>query len=146
VNKFIQLTMSVKQLKKTLTGLKRTCQEILRNMRPIMKKVENRDRELLLKGVMAKNFTQEEEGICTLLEERCTTLLRLPLTVLDEIDIFSDLIIIDEESLLIKSPFMYEVWTGDYFGESKINGLELLLNEIRAIESNLSEESILNSI
>lgn len=138
--------MSVSDLKKSLSNLKKTSIQILTKIHPIMKKIENKDKEFFLRGVLLKHCTQTEEQICESLEIFTSKILNTPLTVLNEIDLFSNYVISEEEKLEKSTPFLYLVWQGDYFGEPKVKGLTMLISELKQIEEKISEEIILNSI
>jgi hypothetical protein len=136
--------MSVGVLKKTLSSIKKCIEEILKKIHPIMKKIYERDKEIFLRVSLFKSGTEEE--IYKLMEEKCTKILKTPITILDELNTFSEKVITEEDKLETETPFLYLVWTGDYFGEPKIKGLELLLVELKRLETGISEDTFLNAV
>lgn len=137
---------SVKRLKQLLSKLKENSNDLIKKIHPIMKTISNRDEQLIVLALSEKKFSISEEKIIQLLENQVLELIDIPIKIREEIDLFSSLIITDKKQLSVKTPFLYQVWMGDYYGVEKLEGLEKLNKELESIQENLSMEWIISKI
>ncbi len=142
------------RLSGTIKHLQRTCIELLNDTKYFSDQVTSGSSivEDFAKLYLTEN---KQEGVCKPTEDEVVTILLRALEeissdatkVATEIDRFEQLLLEGEKSLMKNRgdvPFMSEVWFGDTYDASKIDGFKKLKEEIQGVVDNIDEEYVIN--
>lgn len=130
-----------------LKELKKTSKGILKNMLPIMKELTSSNNDLSDEVAIRSKVSLEVSNLR--LQEICLDLISDAETVKCEIDKFVGIIQESKTDLsnhIPKYPFLAGVWFGDaYDGEYEVEGLKILLKELKNTLSQVNEDWIIET-
>lgn len=129
-----------------IDNLKNACKKYNLKILPIMNKIKNRDKEYIEDVLYELDEFVNHNLIFENLEKIVLNATEDVYIILKEIDIFSSFIVTDEEDIdeyLDETPFLLEVWLGDYNDEVGVAALNLLTKNIEYDSEFISEENIL---
>jgi hypothetical protein len=135
------------KLTETLNVLRHLSHQIISTALPIMKELENPNSELV------NEFMDERPGIdrntaTTILQTVSLELVNDAKVVNEEIESFSASVIYGEDGISEgedEYPFLIQVWYGDMYGDSEINGLQALVIDLQSQLSKIDEDVILKN-
>ena len=136
----------IKRKINAIDNLKYVCKEYNLKILPIINKIKNRDKEYIEDIIYELDEFINHNLIFEILENIVLTATEDTHKILKEIDIFSSFIITDEEDIdeyIDETPFLIEVWLGDYNDKTGICALNDLTSEIRDNCKQITEENIL---
>ncbi len=133
------------QLTKMLNTIKNLSNNIIEKSIPIMKELaeENND---LLEELLEKQDIDADVAIETL-QNICLDLTKDAESVIEEIEPFSDAIIQGQDALdegEDEYPFLLQVWYGDMYEESEIEGLKVLAKDLKKQLKQVDEDKIID--
>jgi hypothetical protein len=134
-----------KRLVKLLGSVKKTSKQIISKSLVIMKKLTREDIYLvedLVENAKGESRIVTPEKALELLRETVTSWTLDSSEILKEIDQF---VVGDGESFKINAEceFLYEVWNGDMYDKTGVEGLEELLKELTSRLENLDDEHLI---
>ena len=135
----------LKKLNSVLEEIDKTSRKILKRALPIMKELEDID-SYLVDDYLDKTGGDNREEALERLQNISLQLISDSEIVQKEIVNFSESVIQGEEGLENQSdqfPFLLEVWCGDMYGESDIDGLRLLSNDLKRQLLDVTDERLI---
>lgn len=130
----------------TLSSLKTTSNNIIRNMVPIMSKIAEDDNDII--DEVNHRTEVEVEIISEYLQSMTLDIISDAEKVKAEIDAFASATEVGQnaiESNINSYPFLADVWFGDVYGKEGIEGMKILLNDLRHEESKTTEDWIIEN-
>jgi len=136
----------IKRKINAIDNLKYSCKEYNLKILPIMEKIKKRDKEYVEDILYELDEFVNHNLIFENLENIVLNATEDTYKILKEIDMFSSFIITDEEDIdeyIDETPFLIEVWLGDYNDKTGVEALRYLSYDILENSKSISEENIL---
>jgi len=129
-----------------LKEIKKLSQLIIKTALPIMEDLID-DNNDFVEDVLEENNTLQPEEVANELRTLLEELTKDADAILPEINDFQNSLgngTIEENKE--KFPHLYEIWSGDAFGESEERGLNMLVKDLELCLADLDEDNIINNI
>jgi len=82
---------------------------------------------------------QNEDALQNLLSRKVEERVEDSRVVIKELDAFCTRIVENKKPSAYDTPFLYQVWSGEMYGDTKYGGLKKLLEDVRVINAKLKE-------
>lgn len=133
---------------KLFDDIKKLAKDIIELALPIMKELVRDDNDFV-EDILDEREDLDRDVVAGELRDRLIFLTQDANVILTELESFKKDFLEDSicsEVDQCSYPFLFEVWSGDSYGESERDGLKLLINDLEMNLSNLDEDQIINFV